>query len=45
MEGDLNAPIPFDTEEYDYGDNYNNYTGVYTVPYDGHYLIHARVLT
>ena len=36
-------PILFDTEVYDYGDNYNNLTGVYTVPMDGLYLIHARL--
>ncbi len=29
--------------EYDYGDNYNPSTGIYTIPYDGVYLIHARV--
>ncbi len=37
------APIVFDKEKYDYGNNYNTTTGVYTVPYDGLYLIHARV--
>ncbi len=37
------APLVFDKEEYDYGNNYNNRTGVYTVPYSGLYLIHARV--
>ncbi len=36
-------PILFDTEAYDYGDNYNPSTGKYTVPYNGTYLIHARV--
>ncbi len=36
-------PIIFDTEEYDYGNNYNNATGVYMVPYSGMYLIHVRV--
>ena len=33
--------IHFDTEEYDNGNNYSPSTGTYTVPYDGHYLIHA----
>ncbi len=37
------APLVFDQEEYDYGDNYNNATGVYTVRYDGLYLFHATV--
>ena len=37
------APLVFDKEEYDYGNNYNTRTGVYTVPYSGLYLIHARV--
>ena len=36
-------PIIFDTEIYDYGNNYNPVTGVYTVPRHGLYLIHARV--
>ena len=36
-------PIIFNTEEYEYGNNYNPATGVYTVPRDGLYLIHARV--
>ncbi len=35
--------IRFDREAYDYGDNYNPSTGLYTVPYDGIYLIHARI--
>ncbi len=35
--------ITFDREVYDYGNNYNPGTGVYRVPYDGMYLIHARV--
>ncbi len=37
------AYIQCDTEVYDYGDNYNPSTGIYTVPYNGSYLIHARV--
>ncbi len=36
-------PIVFDAEKYDYSNNYNTATGVYTVPYSGLYLIHARV--
>ncbi len=36
-------PLVFDAEKYDYGNNYNMTTGVYTVPYGGLYLIHARV--
>ncbi len=43
VEGSHYTPIPFDTEEYDYGNNYNPSTGIYTVPLDGLYLIHARV--
>ncbi len=39
----ITAPLIFDKEEYDYGNNYNTATGVYTVPYIGMYLIHARV--
>ncbi len=35
--------IRFDLEQYDYGNNYNPATGVYTVRYDGLYLIHARL--
>ena len=38
-----NDPILFDREKYDYGDNYNPSTGIYTVPYDGQYEIHVRV--
>ncbi len=38
-----NSPIIFDREEYDFGNNYNTRTGVYTVPYSGLYLIHVRV--
>ena len=41
--GSTYTPIPFDLEEYDYGDNYDPSTGIYTVPLDGLYLIHARV--
>ncbi len=37
------APLVFDKEEYDYGNNYNTRTGVYIVPYSGLYLIDARV--
>ena len=40
---DYTTPIVFDKEEYDYGNNYNTSTGVYTVPYSGLYLIHVRV--
>ena len=40
---DLHDYITFDTEVYDDGDNYDPSTGIYTVPYDGYYLIHARV--
>ncbi len=29
--------------EYDYGNNYNPTTGVYSVPRDGLYVVHARV--
>ena len=29
---------------YAYGDNYNPSTGIYIVPYDGLYLIHAMML-
>ncbi len=36
-------PIIFDTEVYDYGNNYNMATGLYTVPRDGLFLMHARV--
>ena len=36
-------PLPFDTEAYDYSDNYNTSTGIYTVPYDGLYLVHVRI--
>ena len=43
IEGSAVTYIPFDTVEYDYGNNYNPATGVYTVPFDGIYLIHARV--
>ncbi len=43
LKGGFSGPIPFNTEEYDYGNNYNPSTGIYTVPYDGLYLIHARV--
>ncbi len=35
--------VPFDTEVYDYGNNYNQTTGVYRTPCDGLYLIHARL--
>ena len=38
-----NASIPFDVEVYDYGDNYNPSSGIYTVPLDGLYVIHARL--
>ena len=43
MQGDAVTYIPFDTEVYDYGDNYNTSSGIYTVPYNGSYLIHVRV--
>ena len=43
MQGTGVTHIPFDTEVYDYGDNYDPVTGIYTVPYNGLYLIHARV--
>ena len=43
VEGSAITNIPFDTEEYDYGNNYNPATGEYTVPTDGLYLVHARV--
>ena len=45
VDGNAVTDIPFDTEAYDDGDNYNPSTGIYTVPYDGLYLIHARVLS
>ena len=37
------TPVAFDTEVYDYDNNYNPATGVYLVPYDGLYLINAVV--
>ncbi len=43
MEGNAVTYIPFDRVEYDYGNNYNTTTGVYRVPTDGLYLVHARV--
>ena len=43
MEGSPDQYIIFDREKYDYGNNYNTSTGIYTVPYNGLYLIHARV--
>ncbi len=43
VEGNASPYIVFDQEKYDYGNNYNTATGVYSVPYDGLYLIHVRV--
>ena len=43
VRGDASKYIHFDKEAYDFGDNYDPATGVYTVPYNGTYLIHARV--
>ncbi len=36
-------PIPFDTAVYDYGNNYDPSTGIYTVPYNGLYLIQSHI--
>ena len=35
--------IPFDREMFDPSNNYNRRTGVFTVPYNGYYLIRARL--
>ena len=43
VEGSDAVHIHFDREEYDYSDNYNPSTGLYTVPHDGLYLIHSLV--
>ena len=43
VNGNVNENINFDKEKYDYGDNYNPDTGIYTVPYDGLYFVHAQM--
>ena len=43
VKGNANKYLHFDGEMYDYGNNYNPDTGIYTVPYDGMYFVHARL--
>ncbi len=43
VKGNANKYLHFDTEKYDHGNNYDPATGVYKVPYDGIYLVQARV--
>ena len=43
IEGNTVSYIPFNRVEYNDGNNYNPASGIYTVPRDGFYLVHARV--